>query len=468
MISKPECLIISAVVACVVGLITAGMTRGNKHQYKISAVVAITVFLIGLVYCLAIKKKENYDGSVGVGSPSSSNEANGCTQNITINQNCDKSKPQPAPIPIKKALSTKDVEKWIKSVNPDLTSQCKKCVVESVKNMWDGHVLELMAHKPMEAQKAVLDALLVFDCKKQCTVTPAELHPNLTEVKKWLSSVVPKMEAECLECVADQIVKLWTEAQFHEALKKHPAEQLTIIDAVYSVHCTDCKGTAKVPRDVLEKWLTVQLTGAKPGCYKCLLDNMARMWDEAQFNKIKKMDAKSRRQVIQSLISLNCLKECVYVPTGLKKGDVSMFVHSVLGEQGARCMDCLSEFILKNWTVENYARVKDLMPKDQQQRILHALITLECKNQCSDGHLDKKEVMEWVSSMLERNGDHPGSKCIDCVANQVLSSYNKADYSKLRAETTAEQVKFLHKLGEHACPHACSLSPPVACSVLPY
>lgn len=465
MLSKTESIGITVGVALLASV--AVMMSSMKKKKLTAGVLFLVVLAVGITITLLMKHhgKETFT--------SSSTSSDGCVQNIHITQNCDKPSGGGGHVtPSHLApLNVGAMKKWIKSINPDLTSGCVQCVVDSAMKMWNMGTLGLVKGMSMEKQKGILDGLLAFDCSKQCVITPATLHPPVAQVQQWLSLIMPGMEQSCFKCVTNTVVKMWTLGEFNEVKSKPLPEQAKVVRGLLAFNCEDC-AVEKLSRKQVQDWLSTQLTGAKPSCYGCLVDNIVRMWDFEQFNKVKNMDSKSRRQVIQALIALNCMKECVYVPSGLTKQQVQQWVDSVLTGANKACVDCLVNFVYMKWSVADFRKIT-AMKKEEQHRVIMALMIFDCDGPCghqpNEGpdHPDIKMVQKWVENILQKDNklDHT---CVSCIVNYIHNNNTKKSFAELAHTPTADHAKYIYSVAHHQCVGKCNLHPMKSCSVLPY
>lgn len=440
MLSKEKKYIITIVICIVTSTIVFIMLRNNNHSILHSVLISLIPFIIiGLMGLKWVSiKKENFDNE----------------QTINIIQNCGNApQPSPQPTPPQPGPISKDMlEKWVNSVDPQLTSTCKNCIIESALKMWSSQTLSQVQAMPIDKQKTILNALLAFDCNKQCVIPPSGLNP--AAIDQWLRVLNPNLSANCHHCVVDIILKQWTEAAFKIVLENSKSDQLKIVESLLALNCPNCDLPNKLKEADVQKWVGGLLSGAKPNCYACIVDMIVKMWSTTDLARIKNMDKKSQLNVLQALLALSCNKECVEVPSGLTPQEVSNWLSTVLTGENINCQKCLVSSIVKLWSPAVFQSIK-VKSKIEQDKILQGIIAMNCKNSCLVGNLQKEQVENWVQRILP----NANVGCSACIVEQVLRSYDKDTFHNLLLQPSADQNKVANLISNFNCPHVCNLTP---------
>lgn len=437
---------IGIAVSVVVFVLLRVFGFGMMNSVLLSLIPFAVIALAGMKWMT--KAKENFD-----------NEG----QVINIIQNCGGA-PQPAPpgpLPPPSPLNKDEIMKWIETVDPSLTSACKSCIVDSALKMWNSQTLAQLKTMPLEKQKPILDAMLAFDCNKQCVIPPSGL--NESAVDQWLRVLMPDLVQNCHHCVLDVILKSWSKDEFSKLLQNAKGDQIKVVEALIAFNCPKCDVPAKIPVVEVQKWVGGLLTGAKPDCYNCIVETVVKMWSTADFARVKSMDKKSQRNVVQALLALSCNKECVEVPSGLTPQEVSVWINSVLVGENQNCNSCIVAQIIRLWTPAMLQSAK-LKSKVEQNKILQGIIAMDCKNVCIVGNTKQQEVQAWVHRILP----NANNACSACVVNNVVNNYDKLDFHNLLLRPSIDQNKTANLVADFNCPDVCVLAPPQESDYLMY
>jgi hypothetical protein len=391
-------------------------------------------------------------------------ESSGCNQTINITQNCaDKNpspKPKPTPVPPPSNLSDK-IKKWIMSLNSKLTSECQSCILENALKMWKEDTLSKVLDMDNESQNKVLNGLLAFDCSKQCVIPQTGL--NKSAVDTWARSTLKGVSNDCVECVVDSAMKLWSPDDYKKVLSKTPEEQMKIAEGVLALHCEKCKQNPnKLDPNMVKSWLSSLLVGAKPDCYNCAVETIVKLWEQKDFIKVKSMEKKSQVQVVQALLGLNCEKSCVVVPSGLNPRDVEAWLlkTSPLEFQSKDCLNCTVASIVKLWTPEN---MKTVMGKSRldASKIIQGVVAMNCKTQCLNSPLSRARVVDWFKEKL------PGQNinCLNCVVDKAVEEWktNTLFVEKVLSLSPKDQSKLARTFADYNCSHICNVEPFDSC-----
>jgi hypothetical protein len=393
-------------------------------------------------------------------------------QNINIYQNCGGSKPVPGPgpkpipgpgpkpIPVK--LSKKEVVNWINSVNSALTNQCKNCITDAVLKMWKQADLDKVKTDSIDDQKKIVDALLAFDCEKQCVITPPP-PSGLTaaQVNKWVTSAYPGLPAVCYTCIVSSVMKMWTLTDFKKVQAKSASDQHSIVQGLLAFDCPHCQGIPVPPKPTYvtaadaQKFLSSVLVGQSPKCYQCLVSSITKNWTVDNFTKIKAMKKDSQVQVVQALLAFACLKECVVVPSGLTTQEVQQWLNSVFSGANAKCSTCLVQSVQKLWTRDQFTQVK-AKAKADQVKIVQGLIAFDCKQQCvvTPPHPSNlaMEIQDWIEKILP----HEDKSCYSCMVSHAVKMWDEAEFDKVKAMPLASQQQIGQGLLGLNCQSECS------------
>lgn len=429
-----------------IGILSIVVLKGLKANVW-WAILPFAVSLVTGIVIVSRQKKENFEA-----------DDSGCNQTINITQNC-KSGPSPPAPPA--ALTAASIKKWIVSLNPSLTSDCQNCIIAAALKLWNSKTLTDVVNMAPEKQQSILKALLAFDCTKQCVIPPSGLDE--TAVEKWLKSLIPNLAEDCSSCVVDAIMKMWSPLEFTRVEAKMRIEQLKIVQAIFALHCETCEPPEKLNSAEVQKWLSGILTGASSECYTCAVNTIVKMWSPAVWAKVKAMDVKSRTQVVQALIDINCMKECVEIPSSLDQGQVQKWLAGVLVGETALCSTCIVATIMKLWTPKLFQSAQ-AKSKLEQSRIVQGIVALNCKNPCVQNALQKQQVVAWVKQALPK----VSAACVECIADKAFSMWTKEDFNDLLSKPTKEQAKLAKMLGDFNCPHVCNIPPLEECDYLPY
>ena len=434
-----------SIVAVVLGLVFLWL--GNKSKSMLLKLVGALLLIFGafVVVSKYVFKKDWFEGFDDV-------SGSGCTQNINIVQNCAKPRPSPGPGPTPQPqLSKQDVVNWIKSVNPSLTSQCEDCVVDTVMKLWKMSDLMMVKAKSLADQKNILDALVAFDCQKQCVVTPAGLDEK--QVRMWVGSVYLGLSANCYDCIVKAIMKMWSPAEFAQVQTKSKHDQTLVVRGLLAFDCANCDVIKISPTDV-RNWLSTVLTGANAQCYQCLVDSAVKNWTPGDFSKVKAMNKKSQQQVVQALLALNCVKECVQVPSGLQAQEVHMWLNGLLAGANANCYNCLVNNIIKVWTQSVFNQVK-MKTKDDQVKIIQGMIAFACYEDCMPpAPLSPADVSAWVKQMLSQ----ASVKCLSCVVSHIIKLWDSKVFADVKSKSPKEQMELAQGIVALNCAEDCGSS----------
>lgn len=432
--------LVSVVIGVIVGVIVYKVTRNSL--YTVGAFL-ITVIISMIIGALVTKKhKEKYT--------TTSKSSDGCVQNITINQNCDDG--DHPYHPINPALSKADIVNWIKRVNPKLTSECQECIVDSAFDLWSVKTLNDVKKRSMKEQKKILNALLAFDCNKQCVIPSQGLKKS--DVESWLNTVVHRpLDGDCYECIVNTIMRLWSPEDLVKVQRMDPVKQKKVVQGIWALDCTDCEDEHLDKEDV-EDWLSTVLTGTKPDCYNCVVDNIMKLWSMDNFHQAQKMSKDSQRQLIESLIDIHCISSCINVPTGLNKQKVIQWVTTNMTGANQSCYSCVIEHIMKLWTPAMFSKVTS-KPHLEQNKILQGIIALNCYHDCVNSALTKDDIIRWVKQVLPKSV----ASCQRCIVEQGEKMWTKKEFVHLQSLPHEDQVKTAMLVADYNCPHVCKLEP---------
>jgi len=416
----------------------------NQNVY-IAFLPTIIVGLSGISSILQHKDNdnENYE-----------NESS-CNQTINIVQNCADKKPIPKPSPVPSNLSDK-MKKWIMSIDTKLTVECQSCILENALKMWKEDTLNKVLNMDKDSQNKILNGLLIFDCSKQCVIPQTGL--NKSAVDTWVRSTLKGSSNDCIECVTDAIIKLWSPDDYKKVLSKTPQEQMKIAEGVLALHCENCKqNPSKLDPDMVKSWLTSLLVGAKPECYNCAVETIVKLWEQKDFIKVKSMEKKSQVQVVQALLGLNCEKDCVIVPSGLNTKVVESWLlkTSPLEFQSKDCLDCTVSSIVKLWTPETMKNVLSKTSVDIS-KIIQGIIAMNCKTKCMDNQLLSRErVLQWFKEKLPQQNIN----CLNCVVDKAVEEWktNNLFTQKVLSLSPKDQSKLARTFADYNCSHICNV-----------
>jgi len=308
--------------------------------------------------------------------------------------------------------------------------------------------LHKVQSKAMEDQKKILDALLAFDCQKQCVVAPAGLTKK--EVMAWVGSVYLGLPTNCYNCVVEAIMKMWGPDELAKAKAKAKHDQTKIVRGILAFDCAHCD-VVKLNAGDVQKWLNSVLVGAKKDCTKCLVAAAVKNWSLGDFNKVKGMSKKSQRQVVQAMLALNCVKECVEVPSGLDAHEVHMWLNHLLAGAMPDCYKCLADNIMKLWTKDSFKKVQ-AKSKGDQVKIVQGLVAFHCKGDCMPpAPLTPGEVSAWLKKMLPQ----ASAKCLNCAVEHALKLWDSKVFAGVKAKSPKEQKALAQGMAVLNCPHAC-------------
>ena len=441
---------IAIVVMVVVYVLLKNNGYAHGEAFGLSLIPTLIVLIPGIPYAMK-NKKEGYDFDQA--------------QTINIIQNCGGNSPSPTPSPPTPPppISKEDVLKWIASVNPKLTSECTSCVVANAMKMWNVETLAQLKAKPMEQQDTILNAMIAFDCSKQCVIPPSNL--NTAQVDQWLHELMPSLSASCHQCAMKNIIKLWSADTFNKLLTMSKAEQQTVVDGLLSFNCPKCDTPDNLLPQEVQQWMAGLITGATQDCYKCGLAIILRMWSTTEFAKVKAMSKASQLQVLKALLALNCDKQCLEVPSGLTPQEVMAWLSTVLinGELSNCASSCIVPAIVKMWTPAMLSNVK-IKPLLEQQKIVQGIITLNCKDQCFGGPLNAGQLAWYVKNVLPS----ASSECQSCIVESAMKNWTPTSFQELLGKPVEDQVKTVRLLADFNCPHVCNLPAPQVCDYLPY
>lgn len=447
------------VIALLMGLSTLFMLRvynHNNNSMKKSLLISLIPFLLFLLIGLALVSK-NKKERFGLGS-------DGLDQNQTINiiQNCG-SGPSPSPIPpgpspVPTPLKSEDVLKWMNNINSKLTSTCQNCVVENALKLWNTDTLNKIETEPMEKQETILNAMLAFNCSKQCVITSSKL--NAAEVDQWLHEADSSLSANCHQCAVGAILRTWSLDEYNLVLKMSEEKQKTVIQALIALNCAACNIASSLNKQEVQQWITGLLTGADVNCYACVLTNILKMWNNLEFAKVKAMDKASQIQILKALMSLNCDKECITIPSGLSSTEVSKWVFGLVKNMdlGTCVNSCIVPFIVRKWTPEMFNEVKN-KSTIEQQKILQGVITMNCSNACFGGAMSQGEI-EYVVSLVIPEAN---PACVACIAKEIAATVSPAEFHLLMSRPVFEQSKVFRTMASYKCPDLCKLTPVQEC-----
>lgn len=416
----------------------------NQNVY-IAFLPTIIVGLSGISSILQHKDNdnENYEND------------SSCNQTINIVQNCVDKKPIPKPSPVPSNLSDK-IRKWIMSIDTKLTLECQNCILENALKIWKEDTLNKVLNMDKDSQNKILNGLLAFDCSKQCVIPQTGL--NKSAIDTWTRSMLKNESNDCVNCVVDSVMKLWSPDDYKKVLSKTPEEQMKIAEGVFALHCEKCKQNSdKLNPDMVKSWLTSLLVGAKPECYNCAVETILKLWQQKDFVKVKLMEKKSQVQIVQALLGLNCEKDCVIVPSGLNAKVVESWLLKTSPKefQSKDCLDCTVTSIVKLWTPETMKNVLSKTSVDIS-KIIQGIIAMNCKTKCMDNQLLSRErVLQWFKEKLPQQNIN----CLNCVVDKALEEWktNNLFTQKVLSLSPKDQSKLARTFADYNCSHICNV-----------
>jgi len=476
--SKKDQILLTGLISSILsGIISYYLFKKYNINVYYSGIPVILILLFSI--SLSTDKKYNSENYLknntknGEESDSDSDDSSSnCKQTINIVQNCGKNNRRPGPTPPGPVppkppgpvppkppgpiVNKKDILNWIDSVNSKLTNECKNCILSSALKLWDYSSFENVSKMSKDEQSKVLYALLSFDCQKVCSIGPDML--NKKEVMMWVAKAYPGLNANCMECVITQILRLWNNEVFENAKNMKLAQQKNIIEGLLAMDCKGCKVNTGVDPNSVKKWLNSLSFGEDIDCMNCVVDKIVNLWDLSDYMKVVNLSNESQKQIVSSIMLLSCGKDCVNVPNRLNEDEVRMWVTGLISEESDKCLYCIVQNVMKLWNYAIFSKVMK-MSRTEQQKILQGLILTNC-DICINSGLTKNQILAWLRTLSPKEYK---LDCLNCIALEGLKMWDKREFTNLLTKPTSDQIKILKAIADYNCPHACPNVPIEPC-----
>lgn len=189
-----------------------------------------------------------------------------------------------------------EVEAYIAKNFPEIKSnygdKCVNCLEEKIVAMWSNKEYSDFKSSTKDEQKQYLLAVLSFNCKDICAMTPppvVTLDPNT--VLKWLTVHLPGASKECYMCMVKFIVKNWSVDDFAKLDGMNAEDQAATLQALIGFSCDVCQSHEK-PQELIRADVYGYLEdrffkGMKSDCLDCLTDAAMKILDLAKFVQFK-------------------------------------------------------------------------------------------------------------------------------------------------------------------------------------
>jgi len=374
--------LIRIVIVVAVSLAVTAILVQNGYEKNQAMQLGALAGLLALIVDFLVTSREHY---IHKASRITENfEGPECGQTINIYQNCKGPSPGPnpgpSPTPVP-AVTEEEVKKWLMSVDSTLTEACQKCIVDNAVRIWKPEDLKNVLSKDIAEQKSILQAMLVANCSSQCVVAPAGLDRK--EVQAWVQGVDPSLDPKCVTCAVDAAMKRWPVRELAWVKALDGTKQANVLKLLLAINCLDCAPVVKVDPLEVQKLVAEIFVGAKPECYKCIVDSIVNLWTVEELADFKKMDSKSQTQIMQAFIALNCKENCTVVPSGVSEEEATALVKSSMpigNSWMAECVSCLVHEIM-TWSRDNLT-IAMSKPQEERVKLLVNLATVDCNTSC--------------------------------------------------------------------------------------
>lgn len=210
-------------------------------------------------------------------------------------------------------------------------------------------------------------------------------------------------------------------------------------------------GPVPIDKDAIKKWIASvdpKLTGQ---CQDCILVSASQLWSSDTLDKVSSMPLEKQKTILSALLAFDCEKQCVIPPSGLVRGAVDTWVHTVAPNVIGTCHDCAVDVIMKLWSPDDLKKADALSPADKTN-IVMALLTVNCPDcDAKSGKLAEGEVRDWIDSLLS------GAKkeCSTCLVNKIVDLWDEKKMTEVKAMKKNSQQQILQALLALNCQKEC-------------
>ena len=222
------------------------------------------------------------------------------------------------------------------------------------------------------------------------------------DVKNWIKGVDPSLTDDCITCILDNAMHLWT-ADSLTSVQAMPVEkQLQILKAMLVFNC---KQQCVIPANDLlpaavDHWVRTTKPGLAPQCISCIVKAIIKMWSKDDYSQAVQKPVEDQVKILEALLAFQC-KSC-QEPASLNPEQIFNWVKTMYPNGANDCYSCAVEMILKLWRPEDYAKVRS-MTLESQMQVVKALASLDCANSCIEvpSGLTAADVQAWISSVTK-------------------------------------------------------------------
>lgn len=225
-------------------------------------------------------------------------------------QNCQKDKVKPS-----------DAINWLTTVLTGATQKCYKCAVDTIVRLWSNENFKKVKKMNKNSQSQIAQALLALNCEKKCIVIPTGL--NKQQVTEWVSRHFVGTDKQCLDCLVNAIMQLWTPAMMKNLLDKPLLEQDKVLQGLLLLNChSQCISGKELSREQVEQWVAKIFPDSNKSCQSCIVDKGMQTWSNEEFHKLKSLPTSDQAKLAKLFADFNCphvcelspYKDCDYLP----------------------------------------------------------------------------------------------------------------------------------------------------------
>lgn len=193
-------------------------------------------------------------------------------------------------------------------------------------------------------------------------------------------------------------------------------------------------------------------------CLYCLKDAIVSTWSNKEYSDFKDAGKEKQQKYLEALLYFNC-NECAKSPEPpkLDGGVVLKWLTVHLPGASADCYRCMTEFIVKNWTMDDFQKLEGYSA-EKQAEALQAIIGFSC-DACQTHEKPEKLIKDDVEKYLEGIlGDKIPDDTMKCLLDYAMKALDLATFNQYKEEIKNDkgdltnisdnQKKFLEMLSQ--------------------
>ena len=289
------------------------------------------------------------------------------------------------------------------------------------------------------------------NCRGPNPSPPPDGPVNKSDIVKWLISVDPQLTSTCQDCIANNAVKMWKQADLTNVKNMSKKKKKVVLNALLVI---DCNKQCIIPPSGLDRskvqiWVSMVGKELSVQCQTCVVDSIMKLWSPSDFVKAQLGMKEEQAKLLQGVLAFNCSKCDV---NKLNPADVQKWINTILTGAKPDCYTCVVNTAVNLWNVEDFAKI-EMMDKKSQVQVVQALIALNCEKDCVSvpSGLTVREAQEWLVTILV--GESP--TCDNCIVQAIVKNWSRSILDTVKSKPKDDQLKIVQVLLALNCDRVC-------------